>query len=114
MNWLYIVAFISGSAFALACKFFFVHADNLKLRTESFRWQQEVEALQSKILLSKQQLEAQQSKMQRSATVVNQVGPALISDIQMISQKTHNVRLKLLLKENGFEFSPPDSVGGAN
>ncbi len=114
MNWLYVVALVAGSALALSCKFFLVHSENLKLRTESFRWQQDVESLQPKMVSSKQQLDLQQSKMQRSATIVSQVGPALINDIQTVSQKANNWRLKQLLRENGFESSPPETGLGTN
>jgi len=114
MKWMYAVAAVAGCVLAISCKFFLVHSENLKLRSDSFRAQQSVEALQSKVLLLKQQLDTQQIKLQKSAAIINQVGPALIDDIQNVSQKSGNLKLKLLLREKGFELLPIENRNGIN
>ena len=97
----YISAGLAACAVALACRYYFVTVENAKMRTESFEFQQLVESLQPQLQARRQQLQAQQEKLNKGSAISQSVGPAVLGDIRSSADKNNNLKLKELLLKYG-------------
>ena len=97
----YISAGLAGFAVALACRYYFVTVENTKMRTEGFEFQQLVESLQPQLQAKKQQLQAQQEKLNKGSAISQSIGPAVLGDIRSSADKNNNLKLKELLSKYG-------------
>jgi len=97
----YVSSVCAGVLLALSGRYYFVAVEKAKLRTEAFEFQQVVESLQPQLLTMRQQLQAQQDKLNKASAISQSVGPAVVSDIRLSAEKTNNPRLKELLQKYG-------------
>ena len=111
-----ISAGLAAFAVALACRYYFVTVENTKMRTESFEFQQLVDSLQPQLQARRQQLQAQQEKLNKGSAISQNIGPAVLGDIRSSADKNNNLKLKELLNkygvvEAGATAHPPGEAG---
>ena len=97
LNLSYMVALVAGAVVALACRYYSETAINTRLRVEAYNAQQLVESLQPKLAAKRQQLQAQQEKLNKGSAIAANVGPAVVADIKNMADKMNNQKLRDLL-----------------
>ena len=109
----YISAALAGVATALCFRSYLVTAENAKMRVEAYEFQQLTETIQPQLLAKRQQLQAQQEKLNKGSAISQSVGPAVLGDIRNIADKNNNAKLKdLLLKYGVREVGQTSGTGG--
>lgn len=92
-------------AAALCCRYYFAVAENAKTRVEAFEFQQLAESIQPQLVAKRQQLQAQQEKLNKGSAISQTVGPAVLGDIRSAADKGNNAKLKELLAKYGVRES---------
>ena len=114
----YISAVLAGVVVALSCRSYFVSVENSRMRTEAYEFQQLVESIQPQLVTKRQQLQAQQEKLNKGSAIGQTVGPAVLGDIRASAEKNNNIKLKELLQKYGVResaaASAPDTTGPAS
>lgn len=83
------------------------------MRVEAYEFQQLTETIQPQLLAKRQQLQAQQEKLNKGSAISQSVGPAVLGDIRNIADKNNNAKLKdLLLKYGVREVGQTSGTGG--
>ncbi|NBV86308.1 MAG: hypothetical protein EBS01_08620 [Verrucomicrobia bacterium] len=100
LNLSYMVALVAGAVVALACRYYSESAANARLRAEAYNTQQLVENLQPKLAAKRQQLQAQQEKLNKGSEIAANVGPAVVADIKSTAERMNNQRLRDLLSRH--------------
>lgn len=110
----YISAGMAAVAAALCGRYYFVAAENARLRIEAIEFQQLAESIQPQLDAKKQQLRIQQDKLNKGSAISQNVGPAVLADIRSAAEKNNNLKLKDLLAKYGVrEVGGPATPGGS-
>jgi methylmalonyl-CoA mutase cobalamin-binding subunit len=105
----YFTAVLAGGVLALSCRLYFAAVGNVEIRTETFEFQQLAEKFQSQINARRPQIQSQLEALNKKSAIADTVGPAVVSDIMALTEKTGNPRLRDLLAKYGVRVA----VGGA-
>jgi len=97
----HISAALAVVAAALCFRYYLVTAENTKMRVEAYEFQQLTESIQPQLIAKRQQLQAQQEKLNKGSAISQSVGPAVLSDIRNSADKNNNAKLKDLLLKYG-------------
>jgi hypothetical protein len=97
----HISAGLATAAAVLSCRYYFVMAENAKLRIEGTEFQQLAEAIQPQLEAKRQQLRVQQEKLNKGSAISQSVGPAVLADIRSVADKNNNLKLRELLARYG-------------
>lgn len=103
MRYGYAGAVMAGAVLALSCRFYSVSSELLVLRTSAADFERFIESQQMQAATLRQQVQAQQEKLNKGSAIGDTVGPAVVRDIVSISEKTGNSRLGDLLKRHGVQ-----------
>jgi hypothetical protein len=108
---------MAGAVLALSCRYYAVSSELLALRTSAADFERFIESQQTQAASLRQQLQAQQEKLNKGSAIGETVGPAVVRDIASLSEKTGNARLSELLKKHGVQVrgasGPAASEAGA-
>jgi hypothetical protein len=99
---------MAGAVFALSCRYYAVSGELGAIRINVSEFERFIESQQTQTAALRQQLQAQQEKLNKGSAISETVGPAVVRDIASLSEKTGNSRLGDLLKRHGVQ------VRGAN
>ncbi len=117
MRYGYVGAVMAGAVFALSCRYYAVSSELVALRTSAADFERFIESQQTQANVLRQQLQAQQEKLNKGSAIGDNVGPAVVRDIASLSEKTGNSRLGELLKKHGVQVrgasGPAAPEGGA-
>jgi hypothetical protein len=94
---------MAGAVFALSCKYYAVSGELGALRTSVADFERFIDSQQTQAAALRQQLQAQQEKLNKGSAISETVGPAVVRDIASLSEKTGNSRLSDLLKRHGVQ-----------
>jgi hypothetical protein len=97
---------VAGIAFSLSCQYFYQANRVSEERGKVLRLQQGVDALRAQVEGVRQQLQAQQEKIDRASAVSGKIGPAVVLDVQAAAEKSNNPRLRELLAKYGAATLP--------
>ena len=95
-----------GFAFLLSIWFLFGSWSNQSLQRNLQRQQDEIQLTQVNIQNQQQKIQAQQQQIDAAAQLANQVGPAVIRDLQTLQIQNKNSKIAALLKKYGIETKP--------
>ncbi len=110
MRYGYAGAVLAGAVLALSCRYYSVSGELMALRTSGADFERFIESQQTQAAALRQQLQAQQEKLNKGSAIGGSVGPAVVRDIASLSEKTGNSRLSDLLKRHGVQVR--GSAGG--
>ena len=108
MRYGYVGSVMAGAVFALSCRYYAVSGELGAIRINVSDFERFIESQQTQTAALRQQLQAQQEKLNKGSAISETVGPAVVRDIASLSEKTGNSRLGDLLKRHGVQ------VRGAN
>ena len=103
MRYGYVASVMAGAVFALSCKYYVVSGELGALRTTVSDFERFIDSQQTQAAVLRQQLQAQQEKLNKGSAISETVGPAVVRDIASLSDKTGNSRLSDLLKRHGVQ-----------
>jgi hypothetical protein len=110
MRYGYAGAVMAGAVLALSCRYYSVSSELLVLRTSAADFERFIESQQTQAVALRQQVQAQQERLNKGSAIGETVGPAVVRDIASLSDKTGNSRLGDLLKRHGVQVR--GSAGG--
>ncbi|MEI7775600.1 MAG: hypothetical protein WCK17_12595 [Verrucomicrobiota bacterium] len=97
----YFTAVLAGGVLALSIRLYSAAVGNVEIRTETFEFQQLAEKFQSQINARRPQIQAQLEALGKKSAIGDTVGPAVVSDIMNLTERTGNPRLRDLLAKYG-------------
>ncbi len=95
---------MAGAVLALSCRYYAVSSELVALRMSAADFERFIESQQTQAAALRQQLQAQQEKLNKGSAIGETVGPAVVRDIASLSEKTGNSRLVELLKRHGVQL----------
>ena len=104
MRYGYVGAVMAGALLALSCRYYAVSSELVALRASAFDFERFIDSQQTQASALRQQLQAQQEKLNKGSAIGETVGPAVLRDIASLSEKTGNSRLVDLLKRHGVQM----------
>ncbi len=104
-------AVLSAVLLAVSGRYYLVTVENAALRTEANEFQQVVDSMQPQLLAQRQQLQAQQEKLNKASALSQNIGPAVISDIRLTAERSNSLKLKELLQKYGLGTNEPSALG---
>ena len=98
---------LAAVSLVLSGWFYLSSTESIKLRVESYNTQQKLDGLAPQLNQKRQQLQAQQEKLNTGSAIADKVGPAVVTDIMTIADKNNNSVLKELLVKHGARSTAP-------
>lgn len=96
---------MAGVSLILSGWLYWSSMDNMKLRVESYYIQQRLDGLGPQVTQKRQQMQAQQDKLNAGSALADKIGPAVVADIAAIADRNNNTVLKELLVKHGARSS---------
>ena len=104
MRYGYAGAVMAGAVLALSCRYYSVSGELVALRNSAVDFERFIESQQTQATALRQQVQAQQERLNKGSAIGDTVGPAVVRDIAGLSEKTGNSRLSDLLKRHGVQL----------
>lgn len=101
----------SAVSLLLGVWLFFLGNTNQSLQSDIQKLQQEVQSQQGVLQVKQQQLQVQQEQINTANTISQQVGPALLRDMAVVSIK--NDKIKKILSSHGYTVEQKDEKAPA-
>ena len=95
---------MAGALRARSCRYYAVSRELVALRASAFDFERFIDSQQTQASALRQQLQAQQEKLNKGSAIGETVGPAVLRDIASLSEKTGYSRLVDLLKRDGVQM----------
>lgn len=94
------IAIVSGAVVFFSVRQFQGASDTMAMRIRIQEKQMFIESLQPQLLAARQQLQGQQERINRGFAISEKVGPAVLSDIQLVAEQPGAERLRQLLAKH--------------
>ncbi len=107
MRYGYAGAVMAGAVLALSFRYYAVSGELMALQASAADFERFIESQQTQAAALRQQVQAQQEKLNKGSAIGDTVGPAVVRDIASLSEKTGNSRLSELLKRHGVQVRAP-------
>ncbi len=107
-----LVPVIAGAVAFFSIRFFDLSSENMGLRIRLQEKQTAIESIQPRLMAARQQLQAQQERLNRGFAISEKVGPAILADMQFVAEKPGAQRVRDLLVKHRMLTDSPAARGG--
>ena len=97
-----LVALVSGAVCALSVRYYFACEENLLRKARFVQQQRMLESFEPRLAVKRQQLQAQQEKINRIHGVTEEIAGKVITDVAAFAERTSSNPLRGLLAKHGF------------